>query len=223
MSDGWHDDPLGRYQKRYYDGSQWTHHVTDGSGQSFVDPSGTQPTTGPGASSPVGTMPSFPATDRSAIGPERGNAWLRFLARIIDLLLVSVPLYFVLDPLFDIGRVESVNTPNETSFNVSLDYPGPAIAIQVAVWALYEIVLTGRFGRTVGKMICGLTVVRASDASLPGLGLAALRFVVGLGYAIPVAGQIAWVVSAVKGFSDPQGRTLHDLGASTAVVTSSSL
>jgi hypothetical protein len=33
----WYPDPSGRYELRYWDGSQWTEHVSRG-GQQFVDP-----------------------------------------------------------------------------------------------------------------------------------------------------------------------------------------
>jgi len=34
---GWYHDPSGRYELRYWDGSQWTEHVARG-GQQFTDP-----------------------------------------------------------------------------------------------------------------------------------------------------------------------------------------
>ena len=34
---GWYHDPSGRYELRYWDGSQWTEHVSRG-GQQFTDP-----------------------------------------------------------------------------------------------------------------------------------------------------------------------------------------
>lgn len=34
---GWYADPLGRHQLRYYDGSQWTEHVSS-NGQTMIDP-----------------------------------------------------------------------------------------------------------------------------------------------------------------------------------------
>jgi hypothetical protein len=37
---GWFPDPTGRHEHRYWDGAQWTEHVSD-SGQSGVDPMGT--------------------------------------------------------------------------------------------------------------------------------------------------------------------------------------
>lgn len=39
---GWHDDPLGRFDARYFDGERWTQHVgrveADGSRRSLEDP-----------------------------------------------------------------------------------------------------------------------------------------------------------------------------------------
>lgn len=39
---GWHDDPLGRFDGRYYDGKRWTQHVgrveADGTRRQFEDP-----------------------------------------------------------------------------------------------------------------------------------------------------------------------------------------
>ena len=34
---GWHPDPLGRHEYRYWDGSEWTDHVSDG-GEQGLDP-----------------------------------------------------------------------------------------------------------------------------------------------------------------------------------------
>jgi hypothetical protein len=34
----WHPDPFGRYRMRYWDGSAWTHWVSDGSGTTSTDP-----------------------------------------------------------------------------------------------------------------------------------------------------------------------------------------
>lgn len=39
---GWHPDPLGRFDARYYDGTKWSQHVgrvaADGTRQQFEDP-----------------------------------------------------------------------------------------------------------------------------------------------------------------------------------------
>lgn len=36
-TDGWHRDPTGRFEQRYYDGKTWTRHVAR-SGEQFEDP-----------------------------------------------------------------------------------------------------------------------------------------------------------------------------------------
>lgn len=40
--EGWHPDPLGRFDGRYFDGNEWTQHVgrvgADGTRQTFEDP-----------------------------------------------------------------------------------------------------------------------------------------------------------------------------------------
>jgi hypothetical protein len=41
---GWYDDPCGRWEKRYWDGSVWTAHVADLSGKKQkIDPPQTLP------------------------------------------------------------------------------------------------------------------------------------------------------------------------------------
>ena len=55
-----------------------------------------------------------------------------------------------------------------------------------AVWVVYRVVCTGRWGRTLGKVLLGIRVVRAEDPSAPpGLRRAALRWVL-----LPLAGSI---------------------------------
>ncbi|MDH5236099.1 MAG: DUF2510 domain-containing protein, partial [Acidimicrobiia bacterium] len=68
---GWHNDPLGRHESRYWDGTQWTEHVSDAGVQStdpleqaaqpggVVDPTQTIVTGG----APTAPMPSAPAAD----------------------------------------------------------------------------------------------------------------------------------------------------------------
>ena len=34
----WSKDPTGRYESRYWDGTRWTEHVSDGSGTTTTDP-----------------------------------------------------------------------------------------------------------------------------------------------------------------------------------------
>lgn len=65
---GWHADPMGRFEYRYWDGTRWTDHVSRG-GQTFVDPVTPAPaaSTG-GATTPVTTEMPIAATDTAADG-----------------------------------------------------------------------------------------------------------------------------------------------------------
>src|SRR5919202_1517493 len=55
---GWHPDPVGRHEHRYWDGSQWTDHVAD-QGQMSTDPLQAAP---PEETRPVGpSMVNLPA------------------------------------------------------------------------------------------------------------------------------------------------------------------
>lgn len=73
---GWHPDPVGRYEYRYYNGTQWTADVSVG-GQRFVDPAGV-PT----------WMPAQAA-------PRRGLAVASFVVGLVALAGALVPFVFV--------------------------------------------------------------------------------------------------------------------------------
>jgi uncharacterized RDD family membrane protein YckC len=218
MSDGWHDDPFGRYSKRYHDGTNWTVYVSNG-GVTEQDPMGTQP-------SPPGSLPTAPPIGSmpTTAGPEKGNAILRFLARIIDGIIISIPLLLVFGSAFD----DMVSYQTDVQGDIVWDtlewnFPFGALVIQVLVFAAYEIFMVGNFGRTIGKMVVGVTVVRAADGGKVDYGIATVRYIATLMYVIPLIGFILFVVTAVKGFSDRKGQTLHDSIAKTMVARSSSL
>lgn len=63
---GWHPDPMGRHEYRYWDGSQWSDHVSD-RGTTGVDPL----IAGPPATEAAAAVPDDePATDPTAL-PDR--------------------------------------------------------------------------------------------------------------------------------------------------------
>src|SRR5690606_2977220 len=104
--------------------------------------------------------------------------------------------------------------------------PIAAVIVWFLVAAAYEIGLVGTRGRTIGKMICGLTVVRDDGVTLPGFGPATIRYAVTLLYGIPALPAIGFILSIatiVMAFATPLRQTLHDKAARTVVVKSSSL
>jgi uncharacterized RDD family membrane protein YckC len=85
--------------------------------------------------------------------------------------------------------------------------------VQLAVWALvYLVLMTGLKGQTLGKMAVGIRVVR-EDGSVPGLGYAALREVVG-----KFASTIALFLGFLWIARDPEKRGWHDHIAGTRVI-----
>jgi uncharacterized RDD family membrane protein YckC len=88
----------------------------------------------------------------------------------------------------------------------------------VAAWVVYRVICTGRWGRTIGKCLFGIQVVRVEDPSTPpGLRRAALRWLVPpLAGAIPLPGSgLLPYLMAVRNHKRQGG---HDQAARTVVV-----
>lgn len=73
---GWHPDPIGRYEYRYYNGTQWTADVSVG-GQRFVDPAG---------------VPTWAPVQQQ---PRRGLAVASFVIGLVALAGAWLPFVFV--------------------------------------------------------------------------------------------------------------------------------
>jgi uncharacterized RDD family membrane protein YckC len=218
MSDGWHDDPFGRYSKRYHDGTNWTAYVSN-AGVTEQDPLGVQPSPpGMPTAPPVTTYQAAPA------GPQKGNAFLRFIARIIDGLILSVPFFLFFGSMYDDVLVYETDFQGDIIWDtVDWNFPVGIFVLQFVLAAAYEIFMVGSFGRTVGKMAVGVSVVRGADGSRVDFGVATVRYLSFLIYAIPLVGFILFIITAVKGFTDPKGKTLHDSIASTMVAKTSTV
>ncbi len=85
----------------------------------------------------------------------------------------------------------------------------PRLAVVAALYGVYTVPCWGLAGTTLGKWLVGLTVVRASTNSRPGIGWALVRFI-----AFAVLLPITWI--AILNRQDRAG--LHDLIARTRLV-----
>ena len=133
--------------------------------------------------------------------------WRRILAQILDQLIVLLPVVAVAVGL----GVRDVD-----------DIADHAFAINVAVIAtafLYEFVMIGAWGRTVGKFALGTRAVRI-DTGGPVLWYSsAIRALVPLtAGVIPAIGQILSLFVYVRAFLDPRRQGWHDKAAGTIVV-----
>jgi uncharacterized RDD family membrane protein YckC len=121
--------------------------------------------------------------------------WIRFLASLIDGILLTALAYIL-------GLQSSVQTE---LFSVEQN-------IQNLMSIVYYILLTGFFGQTLGKMIVGIKVVRAEGAPA-GWGAIILRETIGkIVSALVIGLGFIWV-----GF-DKHKQGWHDKIASTYVV-----
>lgn len=212
MSEGWHPDPLGRYAQRYHDGSGWTSHVSNVGGVTEQDPLGTAP-----------SAPGMTPYEMSDQAPELGSRGLRLLARILDGLLINLPLVLIADAIWNFTDDWVIDVEAEI-FEVPI--PVEVAVLFVVVSTVYEIFFIGLWGRTIGKMICGLTVVRDDGVTMAGWSPAIIRALVLMLYSqtvVPELATLLLIVTVVMAFATPQRQTLHDKGAQTIVVRSSSL
>lgn len=161
---------------------------------------------------PPGAPPPEPAPPPVASSAD-GTAGLgrRFLARLLDALIVGLPVSIILAILglpaqtFGLGGVEGWITG----------------AVTALLWWGYYVLLEANGGATLGKRIVRVRVVTAGGGD-PSMQAAALRNLWLLFGLIPLLGGviqlIAVIVIAVTISTSPHNRGKHDEIASTAVV-----
>lgn len=173
---GWYyaaGDPPGT--QRYWDGSQWQ--------------GGPQPVAagGPGGMAAGGTELATPGS--------------RFLARIIDVLVLILPLGIV---------------------TVALGQDFIAGLVTFLISAAYEVYLLGTRGATVGKSVMSVKVVN-QDYSDINMETALRRFAINIVSVIPGIGQLinllVFLASIVMIFTDSQRQVVWDKIAKTLVIS----
>jgi len=136
-----------------------------------------------------------------------GGFWIRFGARVLDMFamwLVQTPLMFLI--------AGTVIVPFGTP---PTRVQGAAFALFILLgWILpfiYEAVMLRYFGATLGKMACGLKVIRA-DGSALGWGISIGR------YFMYVVSGMTLLIGYLMAAFDAQKRALHDRVCDTRVV-----
>ncbi|MBN1847088.1 MAG: RDD family protein [Deltaproteobacteria bacterium] len=134
------------------------------------------------------------------VAMEYAGFWIRFGAKIIDGIIISVINEMI---EFAAGFVWiSASNPSRT---------GISFLLQVAVTAAYTTFLLGRYGATIGKMACKLKVVTPEGEPISYLRAFARHFAEWLSALILFIGYI------MAAF-DEQKRSLHDRICDTRVV-----
>ncbi|GAA2095501.1 hypothetical protein GCM10009759_23800 [Kitasatospora saccharophila] len=161
----------------------------------------------------------------------------RFLARLLDYIVTSVIVGIAMAAglagavglsdkatkdctVYDAGSTawnDCLDSNTQAGTNIVLAFFG-LLAVIAVFGLLYEWLLVGLAGATIGKMALGLRVVREHDGQHPGVGGGFIRFI------IPMVGNLLCGVGTLlvylSPFFDNSGKLQgwHDRAASTVVI-----
>ncbi|MFD7491394.1 RDD family protein [Streptomyces sp. NPDC059832] len=174
---------------------------------------------------PFGGGGPYGGVDPLAGMPPLAEPGKRILARLIDFLIISIPLYLISLPWG--GAVEvSDNTGNGNGSSVgdvfSQTYSGHQLLwslIGLVVYVAYDTYFTHKDGRTLGKRLMKLRVAMLNDGRVPDTGASFLRAVVLWLPALLCCPCLWWLINIVLMFTDkPYRQGLQDKAAKTVVV-----
>ena len=136
--------------------------------------------------------------------------WIRFGAKIIDGLIIGIPGALIQGAVMALLIHATAKGAAADSKPVFLAM-GVSFLINFSLGVSYSVFMVGKYGATLGKMACGLRVVRAGGDPL-GYGLAAGRYFAELLNAITL--YIGYLMVAF----DDEKRGLHDRICNTRVI-----
>ncbi|MYT30623.1 MULTISPECIES: RDD family protein [unclassified Streptomyces] len=174
-------------------------------------PHGGGPYGGPPAGGPYGSGEY--GADPLAGMPPLANRGKRLLARIIDAIIIGVPVTLIMNAI--VGWVDYFSTSSvETSKQATVS------GVAMLVYLIYEGVMLTTRGQTVGKMAMRIRVAMLADGSIPTPQAGWTRAAVyTLPEIVPCCGFIFWLVNVLWCTWDkPYQQCLHDKAARTVVV-----
>ncbi|MGW1430969.1 RDD family protein [Streptomyces sp. NPDC002431] len=147
----------------------------------------------------------------------------RILARLIDFLIISIPLYLISLPW---GGAVEVTNDNGNGSGVgdvfSQTYSGHQLIwslIGLVAYVAYDTYFTHKDGRTLGKRMLKMRVAMLNDGRVPDSGTSFLRAVVLWLPALLCCPCLWWLINIVLMFTDkPYRQGLQDKAAKTVVV-----
>ena len=193
------------------------------------DPLNTNPSyNNPASAPPAGAGPAMSFAPAMAGSVHYAGFWIRFVARLIDGVLLGVAGAIIRIPLFIMFGVSSgLGRGFARGFGggfgrgegglvflpAIMGVLGISIILSIALAAAYEVYFVSTRGGTLGKLVLGLKIVRA-DGSPVDAGLALGRW-----FAHFLSGAIFMIGYIMAGF-DAQKRALHDHICQTRVIYS---
>ncbi|GAA2366917.1 RDD family protein [Streptomyces cuspidosporus] len=152
----------------------------------------------------------YGAADPLAGMPPLANRGRRLVARIVDALIIGIPVGLVMAVL--VGDYDPVNNNNEAT----------AMTIVYAlVYFVYEGLMLTKYGQTVGKKVMRIRVAMLENGEIPAGQPGWLRAgTYALPEIVPCCGFIFWLVNVLWCTWDrPFHQCLHDKVAKTVVVS----
>ncbi|MET7645785.1 RDD family protein [Streptomyces sp. NPDC005426] len=189
----------------------------------------------PSSGSPYDSAPPPPPYDPGPYGgggyggadplagmPPLAEPGKRILARLIDLLIISIPLYLISLPWGGAVDVADGNNDDNVGDVFAQTYSGHQLLwslIGLVCYVAYDTYFTHKDGRTLGKRLLKLRVAMLNDGRVPDTGSAFLRAVVLWLPALLCCPCLWWLINIVLMFTDkPYRQGLQDKAAKTVVV-----
>jgi len=176
----------------------------------------------PGYGQPYGSFGDPNVVDVPGKGPTRlAGGGRRIAARFLDWIVVFVILLVLAGAHVYRVHITHTTTNINGTTGTSIDYHvyGRDLLINAVVSFLYDALLIGLVGGTLGMKLLGVKVIRASDGRLPGFGAGAIRalILVVLG---PLLCGIGYLIIGFSFFWDGKKRRQgwHDKAAGVLVV-----
>ncbi|MFR9673852.1 RDD family protein [Streptomyces sp. TR02-1] len=176
------------------------------------------PPGGPAYGGPYGSPYGDPyggsaASDPLAGMPPLGSRGKRLLARIIDALIVGIPVYLIAGLVTGFGYGYD-GTADDSSAQYWLG------GVFTLVYFVYEGLMLSNSGQTVGKRLMRIRVAILRDGAVPSGSPAWVRAAIyHIPTLIPCIGFLFWLVNVLFCTWDkPFQQCLHDKGARTVVV-----
>jgi uncharacterized RDD family membrane protein YckC len=139
---------------------------------------------------------------------EHAGVALRFVAVLLDSILVFLPLGIIVGLMSGGGYVER----GSTYTNAGVDVTGNTMLFIIFLVISYYVFAEGLTGMTLGKRLVGIRVVDEAGQHL-GMGAAVVRNLLRL-----VDGILFYLVGALFAFSSPKGQRIGDRAAHTVVI-----
>ncbi|MFJ4837785.1 RDD family protein [Streptomyces sp. NPDC088746] len=172
---------------------------------------------------PYGGGGPYGGADPLAGMPPLAEPGKRILARLIDFLIISIPLYLISLPFGGAVDVSSDDGNDDFGNAIGNTYTGHQLVwslIGLVVYVAYDTYFTHKDGRTLGKRLLKMRVAMLNDGSVPDTSSSLMRAVVLWLPALLCCPCLWWLINIVLMFTDkPYRQGLQDKAGKTVVVT----